>query len=145
MKDEYFARLLPVVASASKDPSTKVGAIIVARDGSIKSTGYNGFPRKVKDTTTRWERPTKYDWVCHAEVNAVYNAARHGIPLEGSRIYVSSVPCSSCAQAIIQSGIEEVVVVEDTSAEHKARWEQSYERTKMMFTEAGVKLNFIAC
>lgn len=145
MTDEYFARLLPVVASASKDPNTQVGAIIVAPDGSIKSTGYNGFPRKVTDSATRWERPTKYDWVCHAEVNAVYNAARHGIPLEGSKIYVSSIPCSGCAQAIIQSGIREVLVVQQTSDEHKLRWEQSYERTKVMFVEAGVKLNFIAC
>ena len=108
--DEYFLHLAQVVATRSKDPSTQVGAVIV-QDKTIISTGYNGFPRGVNDNIEeRYDRPLKYIWMCHAEENALLNAAREGIKVEGGTIYVTPLsPCMRCARGIIQSGIKEVV------------------------------------
>ena len=112
--DEYFFHISNAVRLRSKDPNTQIGAVIVGPENQIISTGYNGFPRQVLETKERWERPTKYTYICHAEVNAIYNAARHGISLRNSTIYMlgfgpPSAPCIECSKAIIQSGIEKIV------------------------------------
>lgn len=108
--DKYFDDLMKVVASKSKDPDTKVGSVIVGYGHEIKSTGYNGFCRNVNelDFPTRWQRPEKYFWVEHAERNAIYNAARNGVCIDGSTIYATIGPCVDCAKAIIQTGLREV-------------------------------------
>lgn len=113
--DEYFINIADVVRQKSKDPSSKIGAIIVGPNNNIISTGFNGFPRGIDETISeRWERPIKYDFVEHAERNAIYNAARHGIRLENSTLYLvgfgyPTVPCINCTKAVIQSGIRRVV------------------------------------
>ena len=102
--DNYFFELLEVVRNKSKDRSTKVGAIIVGPDNEIRSTGFNGFPRKINDDIDeRHERPDKYLWTEHAERNAIYNAVRMGVPLKGCTLYVYGFPCSDCARVIIQA------------------------------------------
>ena len=111
--DIYFIDMAEFVASKSKDNSTKVGAVVVGPDNEILSTGFNGFPRGVEEVLypERWERPQKYEWVIHAEANAIANAARVGISLKGSRLYVNykMAPCSDCAALIIQAGIKEIL------------------------------------
>lgn len=115
--DKYFISLAMQVKEKSKDQSTKVGAVIVGSDSdnSILSTGFNGFCRGVDETPPeRWERPEKYDWVEHAERNAIYNAARNGVKLAGSSLYLvgmgpPTTPCINCARAVIQAGIGKVV------------------------------------
>lgn len=94
----------------SKDPHAKVGCIILSSDFSrILSTGINGFPRHMDDNNmTRWERPTKYSYVAHAEANGVANAARTGTPLDGAIIVVTKFPCSSCTKLLIQAGIRKI-------------------------------------
>ena len=80
-------------ASWSKDRSTQVGCVIVGDSNQILSGGYNGFPRGVvDDIDSRHERPAKYLWTEHAERNAIYNAARHGIRLESASLYNTLVP-----------------------------------------------------
>ena len=62
--DTYFINIADVVRTKSKDPSTKVGAVIVGPDRQVISTGYNGFPRNVCETNLlRWKRPIKYEYV----------------------------------------------------------------------------------
>lgn len=140
--DEYFCRMLHLVASKSKDASTKVGAIIVGPDHEIRSTGYNGLPRGVHDlyNHSRYDRPAKYLWTEHAERNAIYNAARVGIPISGCTIYQSFHPCSDCARGIIQSGIVEVVIA-NVGLDDK--WTESTQVGIDMFIEAGVRLRVI--
>jgi len=95
-------------ARKSKDPRCQVGAVIV-RDNLVLSTGFNGFARKVFDDRSLLadsDRGSKL--MCHAEQNAIHNAARLGIALEGAAIYVSKFPCLACCNAIIQSGIREI-------------------------------------
>jgi dCMP deaminase len=107
--DAYFHRLCDVVATRSKDPHTQVGAVIVGEGRAVLATGYNGFPRGVDDARPeRWERPAKYDWLEHAERNAIFNAARTGARLEGATLYVPCHPCHACARAIVQAGIASV-------------------------------------
>jgi len=136
-----FLSLAAQVATWSKDPSTRTGAVIVRPDRTVASLGYNGFPRGVADTNRRlMDRPTKYAFVVHAELNAIL--AAHG-PVEGCTIYVHPwPPCSDCAGAIIQAGIKHVVSVEPT-AEQQERWGDSFKHMEAMFREAGVRLDTI--
>jgi len=140
--DDYFINLAFVVAQKSKDPSTKVGAVIVGKANNILSTGYNGFCRGADDNNQAlWERPEKYFWVAHAESNAVYNAARHGVALENSKIYVTGCPCMECAKAIVQSGIAEVrFTYRGFSEDAIQRWEENSKRSIRLFSDCHVNL-----
>ena len=105
--DERFLQLATTVAGWSKDPSTKVGAVI-ADDKHVVSLGFNGFPPSTEDKK-EWlnDRPTKYSLVIHAEVNAILNARR---PVNGLTLYVAPLsPCAECAKLIAASGIRRVV------------------------------------
>ena len=114
--DEYFMGVALLASQRSKDPSTQVGACIIDADKRILSTGYNGFPKGCSDDEFPWNRDeekgeTKYQYVVHAELNAILNAS--GKTLSGATVYVGLFPCNECAKAIIQSGIKEVVYLSD--------------------------------
>lgn len=140
--DEYFGDLCITVAKKSKDPSTKVGSIIVGPDHEIRSTGWNGFARGVRDDTGRYSnREFKYKFVVHGELNAICNAGRVGTPLNGCSLYVYPFfPCNECAKAIIQVGIKEVIVISDRPP---VNWEEKVAISKQMFSEAGIKYRII--
>lgn len=106
--DLRFMVLADHIAQWSKDRSTKVGAVIVI-DKNPVSMGYNGFPRGCNDDLdSRHERPTKYDWVLHAEENAIMNAARHGQRTLGADMYVNWFPCAKCAGMMVNAGIKRI-------------------------------------
>ena len=107
---EYFQNLAHQVKLKSKDERTQIGAVIVGKDKEIVSTGYNSFPRGIKDNVKeRQERPEKYFWFEHAERNAIYNAARIGVSTKGCTMYLScGIPCSDCARGIINAGITRI-------------------------------------
>src|ERR1700733_15498817 len=87
----HFLSIAEACALMSKDPSTKVGAVIVGPDREIRSTGFNGLPRGIDDTDERLsDRDTKLKLVVHAEMNAVLNAARFGVSLKGCALYLSA-------------------------------------------------------
>ena len=136
--DEYFMGVALLAAQRSKDPSTQVGACIVDDSKRILSTGYNGFPHGCSDDDFPWNRDdskgeTKYQFVVHAELNAILNAS--GKNLNGSTVYVALFPCNECAKAIIQSGITEVVYLSD-----KYHDTPSTVASRRMLNAAGVKL-----
>lgn len=133
-----------MVATWSLDPSRKIGAVIIGDKGQIKSQGYNGFPRGIKDLPERYEdRQTKYKYVCHAEANAVYNALHNGTSVLGDTIYVTGLPvCHECAKAIIQVGIKKVVY--DTDIEDGVGWQESCLMALSMFDECGVEYEKIS-
>ena len=110
--DKRYMCLAHMIADWSKDPSTKVGAIIVGNKGQILSQGYNGFPRGIKDTTEKLiNREIKYMHTVHAEMNAIYNASYSGVCLDNAILYVYGLPvCSECAKGIIQVGIKKVII-----------------------------------
>lgn len=136
--DTYFVLLATVAASKSKDPSTKVGAVIVRPDRTIVSLGYNGFPHGVADTPERLnDRPTKYSLVVHAEMNAILSARES---LEGCTLYtVPFMPCDRCFVHVIQTGIKRVVFPEATP-EQNERWGEAFARVRILANEVGIEL-----
>ncbi len=140
----YFLSIAEQVKLKSKDQSTQIGAVIVGKDNEIRSTGYNSFPRGLDDNKPeRQERPEKYFWFEHAERNAIYNAARVGIPLDGSIIYLTSgLPCADCARAIINSGIKKVYCKSICTTKNKEKWIESQDKALQMLKECDVKIIF---
>ena len=134
--DEFFLGLAKYISTRSRDPSTKVGAVIVRPNKTIVSLGFNGFPRGVDDDEERYnDRELKYKLVVHAEANALVAANED---LEGCTIYTWPFPpCSSCAGLIIQSGIHAVIAPEPTP-EQVDRWGDSLRLAVDMFREADV-------
>ena len=132
--DERFLSLADHVSQWSKDPRTKVGAVIVDQKKRVISLGYNGFPRGVEDTPERYDdRPTKHLFVAHAERNALDNSP---MSVEGCTLYVPLMPCSECAKSIIQRGITRVVSYVPDREGVNFNWDI----TETMFAEAGVEL-----
>ncbi len=132
---QRFLGIAHEIASWSKDPSTKVGAIAVSPSRQLLAEGYNGLPRRVLDSDTRMQRPEKYLWTVHAEANLLAHAARNGIKLEGSTVYVTHHPCAQCAALLIQAGIVQVVI--DNAGKTNMPQEQ-FDVASRMFYEAGV-------
>ena len=117
--DGFFMGIALLSAQRSKDSNTQVGACIVSEENKILSVGYNGMPIGCSDDEMPWGKEgealdTKYPYVCHAELNAILNY--NGGSLKGAKLYTTLFPCNECAKAIIQSGIKEIVYLEDKYA-----------------------------
>ena len=140
--DNRFLKLAKEISTWSKDPSTQIGAVIVNDERRILATGYNGFPRDIHDGYERYnDRETKYKYVVHAEMNAIYNATYNGISLKGSTLYVWGLPvCSECAKGIIQVGINRIVM---PKREYPERWVESFRKSRELFHEANIYWKFI--
>jgi dCMP deaminase len=137
--DRRFMALARHIGASSKDRSTQVGCVIVSADGSVLSTGYHGFPRGVDETVeTRHQRPEKYLWTEHAERNAIYNAAREGIRLKGGTLYLSWFPCTDCARALVQVGIETLVALRPDL--NHATWGEHFRVATALLEEGGVRV-----
>ena len=139
--DMRFLELAEHIASWSKDPSKQIGAVAVGDQRQILAQGYNGFPRGIEDSNTRYDdREEKYKLVVHAEMNVIYNASYNGVSLNGSTLYVHGLPvCSECAKGIIQVGIKNVIMRESFVPDI---WLESWKKTEQMFKESGVYYGF---
>jgi len=140
--DQRYLRLAEEVASWSKDPSRKIGAVAVGAKGQVLAQGFNGFPRGIDDSEERYnDRERKYELVVHAEMNVIYNATYSGVSLDGATLYVTGLPvCSECAKGIIQVGIKRVVMRE---MEIPESWSNSWRKTQEMFNETSIQFEFI--
>ena len=137
--DKKFIKLSSHISDWSKDKKKKVGAVIVDSDNIVLSMGYNGIPRDCDDTDeTRYERPTKYLFTEHAERNAIYHAARHGVSLKGCKMYVTLFPCADCARAMIQSGITKLIAPEP-NLKHEV-WGEHFKAAIQMMEEAKIDI-----
>ena len=136
---DRYINLAKEISTWSKDPSTKVGAVVIGNNGEVLSQGYNGFPRSIKDTPQRLkDREKKYNLVVHAEMNAIYNASLNGVSLKGSTLYVYGLPiCNECAKGVIQVGIDKVIATRP--ADYNKEWEESIKDAKALFKEAEVE------
>lgn len=137
-KAEKYMKLASFMANEFSKDTTKVGAVFLRPDTlTILSTGYNGMPRGIdEDKKKRWERPYKYFYVSHAEMNAITSACKHGTSLDGSIAVVTMFPCSGCAKAMIQSGVK-MVVCPKPDLDDK-RWGEEFRYSLEMLEEAGV-------
>jgi dCMP deaminase len=119
--DDYFYKIANDVAERATCVRRKVGAIIV-KDKRILATGYNGVPMGIVHCGERGclreqlgvPSGEKHE-LCrglHAEQNAVIQAAKHGVTIDGGTLYCTNQPCVVCSKIIINSGIEEIVFFE---------------------------------
>jgi dCMP deaminase len=149
--DRQFLALATHISRWSKDPSTKVGAVIVDSKRRVLGIGYNGFPRGVNDDTVRYyNKETKHALVVHAEANAILNSHDS---LEGSTIYIwptfyTDMPptCNECAKLIIQTGISRVVGSRIGARGHLnigEKWAQAMGLANIMYKEAGVEVSYV--
>ena len=138
--DEYFMNLAEVASTRSNCSRRHIGAIIV-KDSRIISTGYNGTPKGVKNCNEGGCPRCASDVpsgeslgeciCCHAEENAIVQAAYHGVPVKDSCIYTTYSPCLLCAKMIINAGIKEVVFLNRYKFDKK---------TEALLAEASVKI-----
>lgn len=142
--DQYFMTLAYIISRKSKDPSTNVGSIIVGPDKEIRSTGYNGLPRKIQDKKERYiNKEYKYFSANHAEENAILHCARIGVSAKGCTLYTTWIPCARCAKAIIQAGIIEVIYDNNfpgNKIENQNNWIESMKISKELLLEADIVL-----
>jgi dCMP deaminase len=137
---KYFKLVRYMADTFSKDPSTKVGCLLLAPDSlQILSLGYNGFPRGVDETNPqRWERPIKYSYVEHSERNCLYNACRSGVSTNNSIAVITLFPCCDCCRALIQSGIKTIIT--KTPDYDDERWGNDFKISTIMFNEAKTEI-----
>lgn len=137
--DTRFMRLAREVSTWSKDPSSKIGAVIVNDRRRILATGYNGFPEGIDDNEERLNnREEKYPRIIHAEMNALLNALKNGVSVEGATLYVYGLPvCPDCTKSIIQAGIRRIVMSPDPYVVITP-WTEKWDKlSKVMFSEVG--------
>ena len=140
--DQRFLDLAQHVASWSKDPSRKIGAVAIGDKGQVLAQGYNGFPRGIEDSEYRYnEREEKYKYVVHAEMNCIYNASWNGVSLNKSKFYVYGLPvCSECAKGLIQVGVKSILVkVPEPLDATPLIWKLHEKLSKELFLEAGIE------
>ena len=145
--DKHFLGMALFNATMSKDPATRVGSVVVGPDREIRATGFNGFPRGIRDLPHRLnDRDTKLRIVVHAEMNAILNAARVGVSTRDCTLYLAATddsgstwggpPCTRCTVEIIQSGITEIVSLARKDA--PSRWAQDLDFAQELLKEAGI-------
>lgn len=128
--DMRYLKLAKEVSTWSKDPSTKVGAVIVRPDKSLCSVGFNGFAQGVDDSPERYNnRELKYKLIVHGEINAREFARE---PVHGYTLYTYPfMPCERCAGPMIQAGIKTIISLVNDNP----RWDFTY--SKQQFGESG--------
>lgn len=94
----------------SKDPQRKLGACVVGLDARSVAFGYNGLPAGIPETPENWSRPLKYEYVIHAEINAMDSAR---FDLREATIYCALKPCHVCMGHMLNRGIWRVIWLAD--------------------------------
>ena len=131
-KSKHYLKQTLQIAELSKDPSTKVGALIIGLRGEVVSQGRNGFPIGTNDKAITRDR--KLLRTIHAELNAVLFAQRS---LIDHSIYISAPPCASCMAAIIQVGISKVICFVPEK-EFEGRWKESCDEATILAQEVEI-------
>lgn len=142
--DEYFLQMVELVGSRGTCDRGRTATIIV-KDKRILATGYAGSPLGLPhcdDVGHEMHTVTNEDGTqsrhcirtAHAELNAIANAARVGVSIDGATMYMKMVPCYTCAKTMINAGIKRVVSLKDYHATKRA---------KEVFKEAGIELVII--
>lgn len=141
-----FCSLAKEISKWSKDPSSKIGAVIVDDRKVIISTGYNGFPESMDDKESDYlNRELKYQFIIHGEMNALLNALKTGRSVRDCNLFVYGLPvCSYCAKHIAQSGIKYVCMAFESNNERVTRWfETEWHISKNIFEKSNISYEFI--
>jgi dCMP deaminase len=136
--DDFYLEMCQYISSRSKDPSTKVGAVIVRPDNSVCSVGFNGFPRGMPDKAELYaNREEKYSRIIHGEINALAHSRE---PVKGYTLYTTPfMPCDRCFVQMVQNGIVRFVAPKATQ-EQLTRWGPAFEKVRQYARECNVQL-----
>jgi dCMP deaminase len=135
---DYLLDAYQYASWQSDDPRTQNGAILV-KDNKIIGMGVNRLPRGIEKLEKRLERPTKYQWIEHAERNAIFMAAREGHQTEGATLYCPWFACCDCARGIIEAGISKIIGHKQVFEQYgEGPWTESINIGNQMFKEAGI-------
>lgn len=138
LKEAYFKAKL-----FSKDTKRKVGCIILENESLIQlSCGYNGLPRKLKETKKRWLKENKDYYVIHAETNAIIQASRTNTNIKNSIMVCNRFPCHNCCMNLIQAGIKLLITVEPEWNNLSKKWKKSFYASKEMLDELKIEIMF---
>jgi dCMP deaminase len=132
-------RLAREASHMSKDPSTRIGAVL-AKDRRVVGTGFNGFPPGIADDKRLHDRDEKYELVVHAEMNAILQAGRDA---KGGTLYMygfRSAPCRNCTKHLIAAGVIRVVGCGIPTPE---RWQANLEAAESTLAEADIGLAYL--
>lgn len=138
--DRRFLELAKLVSLWSKDPSTKVGCVLV-KDRKVVATGYNGFPKGIADDERLKDREQKYALVVHAEMNALLQA---GHDANDSTLYLwgfAGCPCQNCSKHVIQAGVRKIVYYDGVPPPE--RWADELAASRATLEEAGLEIEGI--
>lgn len=137
-RDLHWLREALLCAERSKDPSTKVGVVIVRPDdNTLCSQGYNGFPKGMDDSEELYsDRELKLAKTIHAEMNAILEARER---VKGYTLYSTHMTCERCAVHVIQAGIKRVICIAP-SPDLLSRWKDALQRAIDFYKEAGVSV-----
>ena len=141
--NERFLKIVNTLRLLSNDSHTQTAVVIVNDDLEVISSGWNTIPVGVDDNKqSRFERPEKYYWFIHAEINAIARSAKNGIKIDGATMYMScGIPCTDCAKAIINAGIKRIICTRNGGSKQE-KWKEHFTRSMEMFNEAQVEVSF---
>ena len=141
-EDREFMDLAVEIGKWSKHEAQKIGAVF-ARDGIYVSSGFNGLARGLDDSDPQYRgRAARHAHSVHAEENAIGNAKRAGVSLEGSTAYVCRFPCAGCGDAMHKAGIREVVVYSHPRDAQHDVWTPSFRRSLDNLVGHGIELRW---
>ena len=142
-KRRIFMRSVYDWAHQSKDPRTRIGAVLVRDDIPI-GAGYNNFPRKVRDLESRYnDREFKNQVIVHAEMNAILNAASLGNATKGATLYTQGIPCCRCMSSIVNARISKIIChTQWPNLTYSEAWVKSVDYSKIMLEETGIELEW---
>lgn len=140
-RDRWDARHMALaihVSAWSKDPSTKVGAVLVGKNQRDIALGYNGFPPGIGDSSERLlDRRVKYLLTQHAERNVLDNAR---FEVSGSTLITTAYPCVECAKSIVSKGVSRLVTTPRPAPIGEPSWRDTLEWSENLFREAGLEV-----
>lgn len=144
--DEFYLKMAFFWGQRSCETSSKNACVVTSPDNVVLSQGYVGMPRGVEPNERRLnERSYKYFWHEHAERNAINNAARNGVALNGCTFYITGHPCASCARGIVSVGCRRIVVPKVGYFTHRtddapeADWQPTLSSAAKMIQEADIE------
>lgn len=137
--DLHFLRTARLVREMSKDPSSKIGAVLV-KDRRVIATGYNGFPRGIADDERLHDRAVKYELVVHAEMNCLLQAGQDARDATMYLYGYRGAPCRNCAKHLIQAGVSLYVATGEPTPD---RWQDDLAAAEDTLREAGVGIRFV--
>lgn len=156
LKDEVWLNVASEISRLSKDENTKIGSVIVNKNGKVVSTGYNGGAPGINDNRIPHSREkkslafnfngnltkieeNKYPFMIHAERNAI-SACTRPEEMKDSTIYVTAMPCTACAWEIVRHGIKRVVISPQKEIDPNSSVGDSLNLSLFMFAEGNVEV-----